>query len=400
MADNTENAQAPSPENAANEPAPSVNRPDRKADHTSKKLPLNTVSEASLHPANVPKPSQTATETKTKDQVRSSRFSAAIAGAAGAAAMIALAFLSGIFVTQWTMPPSTEKKLGVDIAVLQNDFRSLKTTADRLRTDADQMAQQIKDFSDNTAWITLETQNQRTNATLRALRDDLQNLQTAFSNLNAVKTTQPAPAKALTELASTIDAQKIRINTLQKAIDDLISTYKQSTERVQNQQQNRELTHLLAALEDALRDNRPYRKILTNIKALSDLAIPPVLELGADQGGMHLEQLKTQFPSAARQALAASDPAEPSRFSAAQLGAFIKRQLNARSLAPQTGTSTDAILSRAEAALARGNLSAALAEIADLTPAPAAQMAAWKALAEQKLARQRALLSLRRLIEG
>jgi hypothetical protein len=42
----------------------------------------------------------------------------------------------------------------------------------------------------------------------------------------------------------------------------------------------------------------------------------------------------------------------------------------------------------------------ALAEIEVLTPAPAAQMAAWKALAEQKLARQNALLSLRRLIEG
>jgi len=110
--------------------------------------------------------------------------------------------------------------------------------------------------------------------------------------------------------------------------------------------------------------------------------------------------LKQQFPSAARRALAASDPAEPASLSAARLGAFLKRQLNARSLAPQTGTSTDAILSRAEAALTSGDLSTVLAEIADLTPAPAAQMAAWKALVEQKLARQNALLSLRRLIEG
>ena len=98
--------------------------------------------------------------------------------------------------------------------------------------------------------------------------------------------------------------------------------------------------------------------------------------------------------------MAASDPAESASLSAARLGAFLKRQLNARSLTPQTGTSTDAILSRAEAALTSGDLSTVLAEIADLTPAPAAQMAAWKALVEQKLARQNALLSLRRLIEG
>ena len=392
MADNTENA--------ANEPVPSADQPDKKTDDFSEELPQDPGSEAPLNPAAAPKPTPTAAEGKPKNQGYPSRVTTAIAGAAGAAAVIALAFLSGVFITPWTMPPSADQKFGAEIAALQSDLRSLNTATGRLRANAGQMAQQIKDLSNNTARITLETQNQQANATLRALRDDVQNLQTAFGALNAVNTTPSAPAVALSELASTLDAQQTRINALQKAIDDLISRDKHSTEQAQNQHQSRELTHLLAALEDALRDNRPYRQILIKISALSDLAIPPALELGADQGGVDLEQLKQQFPSAARRALAASDPAEPANLSAARLGAFLKRQLNARSLAPQTGASTDAILSRAEAALASGDLSAALAEIADLTPAPAAQMAAWKALAEQKLARQNALLSLRRLIEG
>ena len=397
MADNTENA--------ANEPVPSADQPDKKTDDFSEELPQDPWSEAPLNPAAAPKadaprPTPTAAEAKPKNQGYPSRVTTAIAGAAGAAAVIALAFLSGVFITPWTMPPSADQKFGAEIAALQSDLRSLNTATGRLRANAGQMAQQIKDLSNNTARITLETQNQQANATLRALRDDVQNLQTAFGALNAVNTTPSAPAVALSELASTLDAQQTRINALQKAIDDLISRDKQSTEQAQNQHQSRELTHLLAALEDALRDNRPYRQILIKISALSDLAIPPALELGADQGGVDLEQLKQQFPSAARRALAASDPAEPANLSAARLGAFLKRQLNARSLAPQTGASTDAILSRAEAALTSGDLSAALAEIADLTPAPAAQMAAWKALVEQKLARQNALLSLRRLIEG
>ena len=394
MADNTENA--------ANEPVPSADQPDKKTDDFSEELPQDPGSEAPLNPAAAPKadaprPTPTAAEGKPKNQGYPSRVTTAIAGAAGAAAVIALAFLSGVFITPWTMPPSADQKFGAEIAALQSDLRSLNTATGRLRANAGQMAQQIKDLSNNTARITLETQNQQANATLR---DDVQNLQTAFGALNAVNTTPSAPAVALSELASTLDAQQTRINALQKAIDDLISRDKQNTEQAQNQHQSRELTHLLAALEDALRDNRPYRQILIKISALSDLAIPPALELGADQGGVDLEQLKQQFPSAARRALAASDPAEPANLSAARLGAFLKRQLNARSLAPQTGASTDAILSRAEAALTSGDLSAALAEIADLTPAPAAQMAAWKALAEQKLARQNALLSLRRLIEG
>lgn len=394
MADNTENA--------ANEPVPSADQPDKKTDDFSEELPQDPGSEAPLNPAAAPKadaprPTPTAAEAKPKNQGYPSRVTTAIAGAAGAAAVIALAFLSGVFITPWTMPPSADQKFGAEIAALQSDLRSLNTATGRLRANAGQMAQKIKDLSNNTARITLETQNQQANATLR---DDVQNLQTAFGALNAVNTTPSAPAVALSELASTLDAQQTRINALQKAIDDLISRDKHSTEQAQNQHQSRELTHLLAALEDALRDNRPYRQILIKISALSDLAIPPALELGADQGGVDLEQLKQQFPSAARRALAASDPAEPANLSAARLGAFIKRQLNARSLSPQTGASTDAILSRAEAALASGDLSAALAEIEVLTPAPAAQMAAWKALAEQKLARQNALLSLRRLIEG
>jgi hypothetical protein len=394
MADNTENA--------ANEPVPSADQPDKKTDDFPEELPQDPGSEAPLNPAAAPKadaprPTPTAAEAKPKNQGYPSRVTTAIAGAAGAAAVIALAFLSGVFITPWTIPPSADQKFGAEIAALQSDLRSLNTATGRLRANAGQMAQQIKDLSNNTARITLETQNQQANATLR---DDVQNLQTAFGALNAVNTTPSAPAVALSELASTLDAQQTRINALQKAIDDLISRDKQSTEQAQNQHQSRELTHLLAALEDALRDNRPYLKILNKISDLSNISMPPALELGADQGGVGLEKLKQQFPSAARQALAASDPAEPANLSAARLGAFIKRQLNARSLSPQTGASTDAILSRTEAALASGDLSAALAEIEVLTPAPAAQMAAWKALAEQKLARQNALLSLRRLIEG
>ena len=404
MVDNTENAKALSPENAANEPVPSADRPDKTTGDFPEELPRDTGSQAPLHPAapkaDASKPPPSPADEQPKNQGHPLRVTAAITGAASAAAVIALAFLSGIFITPWTMPPSADKKFEADIAALQNDLRNLNAAADKRRAEAGQMAQQIKDLSDYTARIPLETQNQETNATLRALRDDVQNLQTAFGALSAVNTTPSAPPAVLSELASTLDAQQARINALQKAIDDLISRDKLSAEQAQNQHKSRELMHLLAALEDALRDNRPYRQILIKISALRDLTIPPALELGADQGGVDLEQLKQQFPSAARRALAASDPAEPASLSAARLGAFLKRQLNARSLAPQTGTSTDAILSRAEAALTSGDLSAALAEIADLTPAPAAQMAAWKALVEQKLARQNALLSLRRLIEG
>ena len=179
MVDNTENAKALSPENAANEPVPSADRPDKKTDDFLEELPQDTVSEAPFHSAapkaDVSQSPPSLADKQPKNQGHPSRVTAAITGAASAAAVIALAFLSGIFITPWTMPPSADKKFEADIAALQNDLRSLNAAADKQRAEAGQMAQQIKDLSDYTARIPLETQNQDSNATLRALRDDVQN---------------------------------------------------------------------------------------------------------------------------------------------------------------------------------------------------------------------------------
>ena len=57
--------------------------------------------------------------------------------------------------------------------------------------------------------------------------------------------------------------------------------------------------------------------------------------------------------------------------------AFLRRQTNARSLAPREGNDPDAILSRAEAALSSGDLPAALTELDALPENARAAMDGW-----------------------
>jgi acyl-CoA synthetase (AMP-forming)/AMP-acid ligase II len=68
-----------------------------------------------------------------------------------------------------------------------------------------------------------------------------------------------------------------------------------------------------------------------------------------------------------------------------RVGNFLRSQTGARSLAERQGTDPDAILSRAEARVAQGDVSGALSEIATLAPEGQAAMADWVAAAEARV---------------
>ena len=88
-----------------------------------------------------------------------------------------------------------------------------------------------------------------------------------------------------------------------------------------------------------------------------------------------LDQLQASFADAARAGLGASLGAGDTGGSA--LGNFLRAQTGARSVEPREGGDPDAVLSRADAAVARGDIAAALAEI-DVLPEPGrAAMKGW-----------------------
>jgi hypothetical protein len=63
----------------------------------------------------------------------------------------------------------------------------------------------------------------------------------------------------------------------------------------------------------------------------------------------------------------------------------LKRQTNARSLAPKEGDDVDAVLSRAEAKLLEGDLEAAVSELSALPEEASAVMAPWMAQATTRM---------------
>lgn len=148
----------------------------------------------------------------------------------------------------------------------------------------------------------------------------------------------------------------------------------------------------LAAIRAAFESGAAYE---TDLAALTDagFAVPETLARQA-QGIPTLAALRDSFPDAARDALAISLGEAAGGGAWARVTAFLRSQTGARSLSPRAGDDPDAVLSRAEAAVAAGDLPAALAELAALPDGGQARLSEWTALAERRLAAAEAIAAL------
>ena len=105
--------------------------------------------------------------------------------------------------------------------------------------------------------------------------------------------------------------------------------------------------------------------------------VPPELTSHASTGVPTLIVLQQEFPDAARAALATVQTVPDDASTGQRLTAFLRRQTNARSLAPKEGDDPDAVLSRAEARLGEGRLNDALSELSALPDDAQSAMSGW-----------------------
>ena len=119
--------------------------------------------------------------------------------------------------------------------------------------------------------------------------------------------------------------------------------------------------------------------------ALGDLGgdLPAALSSAAENGVATTAELTSDFPAVARAALATAR-AEGVSDESGGLGGFLRNQFDVRSTAPQEGSSPDAVLSRAEAAIKEGRVADALAEIEALPEVARAEMTDWTAQATER----------------
>lgn len=149
----------------------------------------------------------------------------------------------------------------------------------------------------------------------------------------------------------------------------------------------------LAALAPALANGAPFAQA-AEAAGKAGIALPPELAAFAQGGLPSLAALQADFPQAARAALRDSLAVAPGAGWGERSLSFLRRLTGARSTEARPGDDPDAVLSRAEAALAAGDLPGALAELDALPPAGAAALADWRAGAEARLAGEAALSAL------
>lgn len=192
-------------------------------------------------------------------------------------------------------------------------------------------------------------------------------------------------AEVLGTLQASVEEQKSEISRL---LENALSVEEATANAARAAQAQQALTAITAALGTGA-------GFETAVQDLTDSGvenIPAALNENAD-GVAPLLSLQTTFPDTARAALSVAR-ASGSDDTAGGVGAFLKRQLGARSVAPREGDDPDAVLSRAEAAVREGRVADALTEIETL-PAPVQDaMAEWLAAARARAATEAAVQDL------
>ncbi|MDE0209148.1 MAG: mitofilin family membrane protein [Boseongicola sp.] len=137
----------------------------------------------------------------------------------------------------------------------------------------------------------------------------------------------------------------------------------------------------IARLRAVVETGAPYFDVISTMED-----VPSELADHARSGIPTLLMLQQEFPGAARASLAVSRSYAGDGTIRDRIVTFLRQATNARSLTPREGDSADAVLSRAEASVAEGDLLAALAELETLPHAARLAMADWIAKAEFRLA--------------
>ncbi|MBP8932177.1 MAG: hypothetical protein KBG46_12975 [Paracoccus sp.] len=119
-------------------------------------------------------------------------------------------------------------------------------------------------------------------------------------------------------------------------------------------------------------------------QALADLGAAGIEAPAVLNGDLPtLEQLRAEFPAAARAGLAAALNAAPNSGGAlGVIGDFLRVQTGARSVEPREGDDPDAVLSRVDAAVKAGDIRGALTGITTLPEPAQAAMADWTSRAQ------------------
>jgi len=204
------------------------------------------------------------------------------------------------------------------------------------------------------------------------------------------------------ELGSVSDAVaslRNRIDEVAATADRSIETAQEQVEQIQTETRtalsNAAIESDVALIRAALAAGQPFSEPATRLAEDPGVSLPEGLRAAADTGAPTLLTLQDRFPDAAHTAIRASIAAGSGEGLLARSRAFIEAQVASRSLTPQEGDHTDAILSRMEEDLRNGDLPAALSEAEALPSEARAAMRSWLDDAQLRAQAEAGLAQLR-----
>ncbi|MEM9209948.1 MAG: hypothetical protein AAGA63_00560, partial [Pseudomonadota bacterium] len=151
--------------------------------------------------------------------------------------------------------------------------------------------------------------------------------------------------------------------------------------------QNRQL---FVELERALDSGDPFVALMNN----AEIDLPQALAGVADTGVSTLVELQSEFPDLAYAAIRADIAASAGENALGRVGAFFRQQVATRSLEPIEGVTTDAILSRMDFALSRGELERVTQEASGLPFSALSVLTPWLDRVTERVGAVRALQTL------
>ncbi|MGR3461934.1 MAG: COG4223 family protein [Roseovarius sp.] len=244
---------------------------------------------------------------------------------------------------------------------------------DRIETRLDEQAQRISDLGARIDEMPAPTdpsdEISGLSETVTSLAERVANLEVQLSNLEVPQAPEAPNTAALDELRDSLAAQSAEIEDLRTTLEAEEQAARDSARATL---QRAALTRVMTALDTG----DAFDAALADLRD-TGATVPDALAEVAETGVPTRAQLVESFPEAARAALAAARASDTG--DGASVGDFLRAQLGIRSLEPREGDGPDAILSRAEAALAEGRTGDALAEIETLPEDARAAMSDWAA---------------------
>lgn len=269
----------------------------------------------------------------------------------------------------------SEEIEGVRQSIGQFDDTEIRQRLDSLAAELQGQAAEVETLKTDLAGAA-----GRVTGDVNVFRSDVEGLRTEVGGLRDQVSAQ---ATRLDEVAASAEERVAAAEQQAAEVEETATTAVDTAET--NAQQ--------ALIRAAVASGAPYAEAVTALEE-NGVAVPPELAAGAGSGIPTIAALRDQFADAAQSAIQASVVASSGDGVLGRAGAFIKAQVASRSLTPQEGTGTDAVLSRMEDSLRNDDLAGAIAE-ADALPSEAgAAMSGWLEAARLRLGATEGLSAL------